>query len=66
MKAAKFADTDAGRIKEGDLCFVFRVFDGIDDSADLLPGRDAGKMLIEMEKRDLPSIPVLRILKEIT
>jgi hypothetical protein len=59
MQAAELTDTDTGGVKKGDLCFVFRVVNGVNDRIYLLTGRNLGEVLVVVKIRDFPLVPVL-------
>ena len=67
MQAAEFADAHAGGIQERNLGLVLRVGNRINDGNDLSLGRYNRKVLVEMEERDFPLIPVFveHVVKEV-
>ena len=67
MQAAEFADADAGGIEKSDLCLVLWIGDRINNGNDLFSGRYNRKVLVEVEERDFPFIPVFvkDVIKEV-
>lgn len=54
---ADFPNAQAGGIQKGCHGFLFEIGHGIDEGADLLPGRDIGEILIELAHGELGVIP---------
>jgi hypothetical protein len=66
-KTTEFTDPDAGGIEYGELRLMLWVFDGTDNGIYLFFCGNGGKILVKLEKRDFPLVPVLmkNIVKEI-
>lgn len=46
MEPAEFSDTDAGRVEQGNLRFMFDIGKGINEQADFFHGEESREILI--------------------